>query len=152
MRAFRDISELSAAIGEELGVSKWLVMDQGRIDGFAGVTKDDYWLHVDPDRAAENSVLGRTVAHGLLTLSLMTHLSREIWSLGTMTGGLNYGYDGTRFPSPVFPGDRVRLKRSLVAVDQRNAGWLVRFGDVMQIEGKDKPACVAENLCMFDAR
>lgn len=151
VREFRNATELVAAVGEELGVSEWFAMDQGRIDGFAGVTKDDFWLHTDPERAARKSPHGRTLAHGMLTLSLMTHLARSIWTIETMTSALNYGYDRTRFTAPVFPGDRVRLRRTLLEAERTAQGLLMRFKDVMEIEGREKPACVTENISLYQA-
>jgi acyl dehydratase len=150
-REFDNAAHLIAAVGEELGVSDWFPMDQGRIDGFAGVTKDDFWLHTDPERAAVESPHGKTLVHGMLTLSLMAHLARRIWKLKTMTSGLNYGYDRTRFLSPVFPGDRVRLRRTLLEAERTGQGLRMRFKDVMEIEGRDKPACVTEQISLYQA-
>jgi acyl dehydratase len=148
-REFRNDAELVAAIGEELGVTDWFAMDQGRIDGFAGVTKDDFWLHTDPERAARESPHGKTLVHGMLTLSLMSHMARRIWTLKNMTSGLNYGYDKTRFLAPVHPGDRVRLRRTLLEAERTAQGLRMRFKDVMEIEGRDKPACVTENISIY---
>lgn len=150
-RLFRNAAELIAAVGQELGVSEWFAMDQGRIDGFAGVTKDDFWLHTDPERAAAESPHGKTLVHGMLTLSLMSHMARRIWKLETMTSGLNYGYDRTRFISPVFPGDRVRLRRTLLEAGHTDSGLRMRFKDVMEIEGRERPACVTENISIYQA-
>jgi acyl dehydratase len=151
MREFDNIDAAVKAVGEELGVSDWFALDQGRIDGFAGVTKDDFWLHTDPERAARESLHGKTLAHGLLTLSLMAHLARQIWKLRTMTSGVNYGYERVRFLAPVHPGDRVRLRRTLLAVERVDNGCKLRFSDVMEIESRDKPACVAENISLYRA-
>jgi acyl dehydratase len=151
LREFENIAALTAAVSQELGTSPWFGLDQGRIDGFAGVTKDDFWLHTDPERAARESPHGRTLVHGMLTLSLMAHLSRQIWSLRTMTSGVNCGYDKVRFLSPVFPGERVRLRRTLLAAERVEGGCKVRFQDVMEIDGRDKPACVAENISLYRA-
>ncbi len=150
-REFENAAALVAAVGEELGVTDWFALDQGRIDGFAGVTKDDFWLHTDPERAARESPHGKTLVHGMLTLSLMAHMARRIWTLKTMTSGLNYGYDKTRFLSPVFPGDRVRMRRTLLEAERTAQGLRMRFKDVMEIEGRDKPACVTENISLYQA-
>jgi len=151
LREFENVAELAGAVGQDLGASPWFSLDQGRIDGFAGVTKDDHWLHTDPERAARESPHGRTLVHGMLSLSLMAHLSRSIWKLSSMTSGVNYGYDKVRFPSPVFPGDRVRLRRKLLALERIEGGCKLRFQDTMEIEGRDKPACVAENISLYRA-
>ena len=150
-REFEDVAAVVAAVGEELGVTDWFPMDQGRIDGFAGVTKDDFWLHTDPERAARESPHGKTLVHGMLTLSLMAHMARNIWKLKSMTSGLNYGYDKTRFLAPVFPGDRVRMRRTLLEAQDTGQGLRMRFKDVMEIEGRDKPACVTENISLYRA-
>jgi acyl dehydratase len=150
-REFENVAALAKAVGEELGVSDWFGLDQGRIDGFAGVTKDDFWLHTDPERAERESPHGKTLVHGMLTLSLMAHLARRIWKLKTMTSGVNYGYDKVRFLAPVHPGDRVRLRRQLLAVEQTQKGCMLRFKDAMEIEGRDKPACLAENISLYQA-
>jgi acyl dehydratase len=151
LREFENVAELAAAVGQDLGASPWFGLDQGRIDGFAGVTKDDHWLHVDPERAARESPHGRTMVHGMLTLSLMAHLSRSIWKLKSMKTGVNYGYDKVRFLAPVHPGDRVRLRRRLLAVEPTDGGCKLRFQDTMEIEGRDKPACVADNISLYQA-
>lgn len=150
-REFENVAALAKVVGQELGVSDWFGLDQGRIDGFAGVTKDDFWLHTDPGRAERESPHGKTLVHGMLTLSLMAHLARRIWKLKTMTSGVNYGYDKVRFLAPVHPGDRVRLRRQLLAVEQTQKGCMLRFMDVMEIEGRDKPACLAENISLYQA-
>lgn len=151
LREFENVAALGAAVGEELGTSPWFSLDQGRIDGFAGVTKDDFWLHTDPERAARESPHGKTLVHGMLTLSLMAHLSRSIWRLESMRTGLNYGYDKVRFLAPVHPGDRVRLRRTLLAMERTGQGCRIRFKDTMEIEGRDKPACVAESISLYEA-
>lgn len=151
LREFENVAELAHAVGQELGVSDWFALDQGRIDGFAGVTRDDHWLHVDPERCEREAPTGKTMVHGMLTLSLMTYLSRRVWKLKSMKTGVNYGYDGTRFLSTVHPGDRVRLRRTLLALEETPHGWRVRFKDVMEIEGRDKPACVTENISIYRA-
>jgi hypothetical protein len=149
VREFENAAELEAAVGQELGVSGWFPLDQGRIDGFAGVTKDDFWLHTDPERAARESPHGKTLVHGMLTLSLMAHMARSIWKLKTMTSGLNYGYDKTRFLSPVFPGDHIRLRRTLLQAENTDQGLRLRFKDVMEVLGRDKPACVTESISLY---
>lgn len=148
-REFENVAALVAAVGEELGVSDWFGLDQGRIDGFAGITKDDFWLHIDPERAARESPHGKTLVHGMLTLSLMAHLARRIWRLKSMKTGVNYGYDKVRFLAPVHPGDRVRLRRTLLALEQTPQGCKLRFKDVMEIEGRDKAACITENISLY---
>ncbi len=150
-REFKNIAELETMLGKELGASDWFPIDQDRIDGFAAVTLDGHWLHTDPQRCAIDAPTGKTMAHGMLILSLMTYLSRRIWKLKSMKTGVNYGYEKTRFPSPVHAGDRVRLRRSLAALDQTEHGWRVCFKDVMEIEGREKPACVTENISIYQA-
>lgn len=136
-----------ARIGEQLGVSDWVTIDQARIDAFADVTGDHQFIHVDPVRAAETP-FGGTIAHGMLTLSLIGEMfPAEAIVLEGMTMGLNYGFDRVRFLAPVRSGRRVRARHYLVAIESRGPGnWLVTTRIEVEIEGEDKPALVADWL------
>jgi len=151
MREFENIAELKPLVGKELGVSEWFLIDQDRINAFSAVTLDTHWLHTDPQRCTTEAPSGKAMVHGMLTLSLMTYLSRQIWTLKSFKTGVNYGYDRTRFLLPVHAGDRVRLRRGLAALDQSEHGWRIRFKDVMEIEGREKPACITENISIYQA-
>lgn len=147
MQKFNSIEAMKLFVGTELGVSDWLRIDQARIDDFARATGDDYWIHTDVARAAKELPEGRTIVHGYLTLSLITYLSHRIWTLESLERGLNYGLDKVRLTLPVRVNDRVRLRQSLVSVEPLpTGGSKLRFRNVMEIDGSEKPACVAESI------
>lgn len=142
------VDELQAMAGEELGVSDWLLIDQERIDAFADATLDHQFIHVDPEAAARTP-FGCTIAHGFLTLSLIVPLMTLPTPEGTVMG-INYGLDKVRFLEPVKVGSRVRTRSVVREVTARGDGrWLVKTDVMMEIEGSDKPAMVAEALTMF---
>ena len=148
MRVFRTFDDVTAAAGEELGTSEWLEVDQKRVDAFAEATGDHQWIHVDVDRAKAGP-FGGTIAHGYLTLSLIPQFSAQIFSLETPGARLNYGVNKVRFPNPVRVGSRIRATASIAEVTDVPAGkqMLTRF--VIEIEGEDKPACVAESVVLL---
>jgi acyl dehydratase len=148
MRRFKSIEEMQAAVGQELTPSTWLRVTQDRIDAFARVTGDDQWIHVDVERAAREMPEGRTIAHGFLTLSLIPVMRRDIWLLESAARGINYGLERARFPAPVLVGDRIRLRQTLVSVEPFGSGFKLRFQSVVDIEGGEKPACVADMLAL----
>jgi acyl dehydratase len=137
--------ELKSKIGEELGVSEWHDVTQERVDAFAAATEDFQWIHVDPDRARETP-FGGTIAHGLYTLSLGPKLSYSLFTLDGFGFGLNYGYDKVRFPAPVPVGSRVRMRATLTKVDDVPGGLQITITQAFEIEGGEKPVCVAESL------
>lgn len=144
------LETMSGRIGDELGVSSWVHLDQARISEFAHCTGDDQWIHVDVERSELESPFGSTIAHGYLTLSLLGPASLEVWirPAGIMTA-LNYGIDSVRFLAPVPSGSRVRNRIKLVAVDQKPAGGvLITTENSIEIEGKNKPALIANTLVM----
>jgi len=142
--------ELHDHIGEELGVSDWVEIDQDRIDAFADVTLDHQFIHVDP-QAAQATPLGSTVAHGFLTLSLLSYLREDMFFVPENTVmTLNYGLDRLRFIEPVPVGSRVRARSRLIAVTEKESGrWLIKEETTVEIEGSDRPALIAEPLTMF---
>jgi acyl dehydratase len=142
-------SELTALVGSELGVSDWFLIDQARVDRFAEVTLDDQFLHVDPERA-KATPFGGTIAHGFLTLSLLTPLCLPfIPELANRKLVVNYGFDKVRFAAPVRVGKRIRAVAKLGTVEERKPGnVIVRLDVTVEIEGEDKPALVAEWLSM----
>ena len=143
-------AELADHVGEETGVSDWLVIDQDRIDAFADVTLDHQFIHVDPEAAAQTP-LGSTVAHGFLTLSLVSALAGESMLMPAETVMvLNYGVDRVRFIEPVKVDSRVRTRTRLADVREKGPGrWLCANEVTVEIDGVDKPAMVAETLTMF---
>jgi acyl dehydratase len=148
MRTFSTYDELSAAVGEELGTSEWLEVTQDRVDAFADATGDHQWIHVDVARAKDGP-FGGTIAHGYLTLSLVPYLGSQVWSLETPGARLNYGVNKVRFPTPVKVGSRVRAHVSLAEVSDVAAGKQLQVKYVIEIEGQDKPACVAETVVLL---
>ncbi len=143
------IDELRGRIGERLGPSDWFEVDQRRIDDFARVTEDFQFVHVDPARAAETP-FGGTIAHGLLTLSLIVRLCQPlIPEIDGTTLLLNYGFDKVRFVTPVPVGSRIRGRAVLADVTERQPGqWLIRLDVSIEIENADRPAVAAEWLSL----
>ncbi|WP_339867203.1 MaoC family dehydratase [Pseudohongiella nitratireducens] len=138
-------------IGRETGVSPWLTVTQEQIDRFAKATGDDQFIHVDAERAAKETPFGGTIAHGYLTLSLLTRLGAEAANIrldGTrMT--INYGLDKVRFLTPVRAGARIRARFVLLKVDEKHPGqYLFKYQATVDIEGNDKPALIAETLSL----
>ncbi|MEJ2859875.1 MaoC family dehydratase [Actinomycetospora flava] len=144
METLHGREELLASLGRELGPGEWLEIGQDRIDGFADVTGDHQWIHIDPERAASGP-FGATVAHGFLTLSLVPLLLDGIRRVEGTTMGLNYGLERVRFPSAVRSGTRVRARSTLVdATDVGDGGLQLVTRVTIEVEGSEKPACVAD--------
>jgi acyl dehydratase len=138
------IRELEKRVGEEVAVSPWLEITQSRIDTFAKAVDDFQWIHVDAKRAAA-SPFGGTIAHGFLTLSILSHLSEQTFSFSDRRMGINYGLNRVRFTSPVPVGSKLRARFTLQKFEPlKENGVQVTWSTVVEIEGKDKPALVAE--------
>jgi acyl dehydratase len=140
---------LNAAVGEPEGTGKWFEITQERINEFADLTEDHQFIHVDPKQAAELSPWGVTIAHGFLTLSLLTHLSSSIEQpperFDGIVMGVNYGFEKVRFISPVKVGSRIRASSVLASVDRKDANTLQTTRTMtVEIDGEDKPALVAD--------
>jgi acyl dehydratase len=145
------IDTISQYVGQELGVSEWMTIDQERINHFADFTGDHQWIHVDEERAKRESLFGTTIAHGYLTLSLAAALSM---GLGIIPAGvsqaLNYGLDKVRFLAPVKSGSRVRDRVVLLAAEPQGKGrLLLKFRNTIEIEGETKPALIADALSLL---
>jgi acyl dehydratase len=136
------LAELAALQGQEIGTSDWIAIDQSRIDLFAQATGDRQWIHVDPQRAAAGP-FGATVAHGFLTLSLLSELSAAAFEIVDVRMGLNYGLDRVRFPSPVPVGSRLRAVCVLDRLEPIDGGAQLTLTVTIEREGGAKPACVA---------
>ena len=134
---------LSARVGSEIGVSDWMRIDQPMIDAFANLTHDHHFIHVDPARAAAGP-FGTTVAHGFLTLSLLSRLFASALTIGDARMGLNYGLNRVRFPSPVPVESRLRAHCRLLAFEALEGGAQIVVEITVEREGGTKPACVAE--------
>jgi acyl dehydratase len=140
------IRDLETRVGQEVGVSPWVEITQERIDTFAKAIGDFQWIHVDPERA-KNSPFGKTIAHGFLTLSLLSNLSEQTFSFSDRRMGINYGLNRVRFTSPVPVGSRVRARFTLAKFEKIDGnGVQVTWTTVVEIEGAAKPALVAEWL------
>ncbi|QOZ53709.1 MaoC family dehydratase [Bradyrhizobium sp. CCBAU 53338] len=137
-----------AMVGKEIGVSSWHLIDQPRIDTYADVIEDHQFIHVDPERAKKETAFGSTIAHGFLTMSLLSIMSYEVMpAVAGATMGVNYGFDKLRFISPVRSGKRVRGRFVLAEAKLRKPNELqTRTNVTVEIEGEDKPALVAEWL------
>jgi acyl dehydratase len=147
-RVFADLDEVIAAAGQEVGSSPWMEVTQDRIDLFAAATGDRQWIHVDPERA-RTGPFGATVAHGYLTLSLLPVLGASAYSVGSGVTRVNYGINRARFPHPVRVGSRVRAVVSFGNVTPAAGGLQLVQNFVVEIEGVDKPACVAETVVLI---
>ena len=140
------IENLRHRLGEEIAVREWLEIDQNRVNLFADATDDHQWIHVDVDRARRESPYGAPIAHGFLTLSLLARFSGELLRAEGVRLGLNYGLDKVRFISPVRVGDRLRARYTLGSLTDVDGGVQVSWTATIEIEGTEKPACVAQTL------
>ena len=147
-RIFASLDELKGAIGEQLGTSDWLEIDQKRIDLFAEATGDHQWIHVDPEKAA-GGPFGTTIAHGYLTLSLLPILVPQLMAVEGVRMGINYGTNKVRFPSPVPVGSRVRATAKIADVTEVSGGFQLTTTVTLEREGGEKPVCVAESVSRF---
>ncbi|GAB3648166.1 MaoC family dehydratase [Streptomyces sparsus] len=147
-RVFASLDELRAAVGEVLGPSDWLEVDQKRIDLFADATGDHQWIHVDPQRAAEGP-FGTTIAHGYLTLSLLPALVPRVMRVEGVRMGVNYGTNKVRFPAPVPVGSRLRATVRIADVSEVKGGVQLAAEVTVERDGGEKPVCVAESVSRF---
>jgi len=144
-RTISDVAQLREFVGQEVGVSDWLEVSQGMIDAFAEVTRDRQWIHLDVERAKRESPFGGTIAHGFLTLSLLSHLhSQAVRVEGGQKMSINYGLNRVRFPHPVRSGSRVRGHSAVHAIEDFPGGIQITWLITVEIEGATKPAVVAE--------
>jgi acyl dehydratase len=140
------MAELPSLKGQELGTSPWIEITQERVNTFADATDDHQWIHVDVERAKQESPFGGPVAHGYLTLSLLIPLWSQVLTVTDATTVVNYGLNKVRFPSPVPVGGKIRLTATLTDVAEAKGGLQVTVSAVIELEGSDKPACVAEPI------
>ena len=148
MRTFTTLDEVAAAANSDLGTTDWLSVDQERINLFAEATGDHQWIHVDEERAKEGP-FGTTIAHGFLTVSLLPYFNTQCFRLETPGARLNYGMNKVRFPHPVPVGSRLRSHVSIGTVTDLPAGKQLIIKHTVEIEGVDKPACVAELVVLL---
>jgi len=149
LHTIKSIDDAKALEGQEVGVSDWIVIDQDRINRFAEATNDFQWIHVDVDRAGKELPDGKTIAHGYLTLSLISALTDNFVHMENLTRAMNFGCNKVRFYTMVPVGSRVRA-RATVKQARKRAGALHLLSEVkIEVEGERKPACVAETLGMY---
>jgi len=145
---FESVADLQAAVGKPLGSSDWLQVEQDRINLFADATHDHQWIHVDVERAKQGP-FGAPIAHGYLTLSLVSHFLPQLVQVPTAKMGVNYGCNKVRFPAPVPVGSKIRASGEIVSVDEIQGGAQVVVRVTIEIEGGAKPACVVESVSRF---
>jgi len=146
-RQIAGIEQLRDLVGEEIGPSDWRTVSQEQINAFADVSGDHQWIHTDIERAERESPFGTTVAHGNLTLSMVDSFRPELIEQKGIAIGVNYGFDRVRFPAPVPAGSRIRARAQVQSVEELGDGWwhvVTRL--TIEVEGNDKPACVADSV------
>jgi acyl dehydratase len=144
-----ELKDLPGLIGQEVGVSEWVEVSQDRVNTFADATGDHQWIHVDVERATRE--IGGPIAHGYLTLSLIPFLSAGLLPVKGVSRGINYGSDKVRFVTMVRVGKRVRLRQTLIAVEEKAGGVQIKNQCTIEIEGEARPACVAETITVLHA-
>ena len=142
-------ADMKAHIGQKIGTSDWVMVDQSMIDKFAEATGDHQWIHVDVERAKREMPGGRTIAHGYLTLSLLPRLSHEIYTIRKRSRGINYGSNKVRFTNMVPVGSKVRARQKLLGVEPKGGGLQMTNEVTIEIEGQQRPACVAETISII---
>jgi acyl dehydratase len=148
VKKFSGLDEFVAAQGAELGPTDWLEVTQDRVNLFADATDDHQWIHIDPERAA-NGAFGGTIAHGLLTLSLLPHFTHQLYTVDNVAMAINYGYNKVRFITPVRVGAKIRARAQIAKVDQLDGAVQATVTITVEIDGSDKPAAVAESIVRF---
>ena len=148
-RIVRTIDEAKALVGQEIGVSDWITVDQSRISQFASATDDHQWIHIDVERARAEMPGGTTIAHGYLLISLMPALMESVVSMPTLERAINYGLNKVRFKNPVPAGSRVRLRSVLLQAQKRAGALQVILENTLEVEGQARPACVAEVIALY---
>lgn len=140
---------MKSIVGEEIGVSDWYEVTQDEVNAFAKATHDEQWIHVDVERAKKESPFGGPIAHGYYTLSLIPYLMDQVWTVKGISAALNYGLNRLRFPAPVLIGSRIRLRAKLNSADDVPGGIQVVLQLNIELEGGDKPVCVAEGVFRY---
>ncbi|MFV8835351.1 MaoC family dehydratase [Aquisalimonas sp.] len=149
MLVVNGLDELRAQSGKDLGRTDWVTVDQARINAFAEATGDHQWIHVDEARCREESPYGQTIAHGFLTISLLPMLAQQLLEIQGVSARINYGLNKLRFTGPVPAGARVRLHQTIKDVSDRDDGSVQLTAEVViEVEGQDKPACIAESVSL----
>jgi acyl dehydratase len=145
---FETPNEILGKVGQKMGPTDWLAIDQKRVDQFADATGDHQWIHVDPAKAKDGPY-GGTIAHGYLTLSLVNYFLPQLQEVRGVSMGVNYGCGKVRFPAPVRVGKRIRARGELISAEPVGGGVQATVLVTVEIEGEDKPACVVETISRF---
>lgn len=140
------LSEITKHVGEEMGVSEWVLIDQDRVNKFADATGDHQWIHIDVERAKRELPTQGTIAHGYLTLSLIPFLASKISRIDGVSRGINYGSNKVRFTNMVPVGSKVRARSMLIAAEPKGPGMQLTNEITIEIEGQERPACIAETI------
>ncbi|GAF48337.1 MULTISPECIES: MaoC family dehydratase [Rhodococcus] len=148
MTHFAGLDALRASVDADLGTSRWIDIDQARIDSFADTTEDRQWIHTDPKAAAQGP-FGTTIAHGFMTLSLVAAFLEDLMVVDGIGMAVNYGLNKVRFPAPVPVGSRVRARGRVLTVDEIPGGLQTTVLITIERDGSDKPVCVAESVSRF---
>jgi acyl dehydratase len=143
------LESLQELSGQEVAVTKWFLVTQDRIDRFAEATEDKQWIHIDRERAERESQYGTTVAHGFLTLSMLSHLSRNVLPVKGTRMRVNYGLNRVRFPEAVKVGSFIRARFTLMSMKKFDEGADLTLGVTVELQGADKPCCVAEWIVRY---
>ena len=144
-----EFKDLPGLVGQEVGVSDWVLIDQDRVNKFAEATGDHQWIHVDVEKAKKEMPGGKTIAHGYLTLSLIPWLTGGFLKIEGVTRGINYGSNKVRFTNMVPVGSKVRARQKLLGVEARGGGLQMTNEVTIEIDGQQRPACVAETISMI---
>lgn len=150
VKVFRDLNEFAAARGSQLGPTDWMEIDQDRVDLFANATDDRQWIHVDPEKAASGP-FGGTIAHGLLTLSLVPHLAKQLYRVDNIALAVNYGYNKVRFITPVKVGAKIRARGEITGVNRLEGAVQATNTITVEIDDSAKPAAVVESIVRYIA-
>ncbi len=149
MTEVEGVAKLGELVGREVGLGEWVEVSQERIERFAEATEDRQWIHTDPERAARESPFRQTIAHGFLTLSLLSEMGRTAMKVGGVRMGVNYGLDRVRFVSPVPAGSRIRGRFRLAALEEIRGGAQATWDVTVEREGGERPCCAAEWLVRY---
>ncbi len=150
VREFENVDQLRELVGQEIAVTDWFQVTQERIEEFAAATGDHQWIHVDTERAKKESPYGTTIAHGFLTLSLLSFLTSQAFRIRSgIKMGINYGLNRVRFPAAVPAGANIRARLTLQALDQISGGLQATWNITVECQGSEKPCCVAEWLVRY---
>lgn len=146
---FKNLEEFKSMIGKELPKSEWITVTQQMINDFANATLDKQWVHIDVERAAKESPFKSTIAHGFMSLALLSKMIEDVIQIDSLKMGLNYGLNSVRFPHPVPVNSRLQVHSVVKNIEDQNQGVKITFSCTVVIEGVEKPACVAEFLGMM---